>query len=63
MTARILSDELDQAVDVVFKSKGRLEWVVREDAKLQAELNKLPENGKELSSNIVNRVMDKIKDL
>jgi len=63
MTARILPSELDQAVDVVFQSKKRLEWVVREDPKLQAELNKPPNNGEELSSNVVNRVMDRIKDL
>jgi len=63
MTARILPDELDHAVDVVFKTKKRLEWVVREDPKLQAELNKLPENGEELSSKVVNKVLARIKDL
>lgn len=42
MTARILPDEFDQAVDVVFETKKRLEWVVREDPKLQAELNNQP---------------------
>ena len=63
MTARIIPDELDHAVDVVFESKKRLDWVVREDPKLQAELNKLPENGEELSSKVVNKVLDRIKDL
>ena len=63
MTARILPDELDQVVDIVFDSKKRLEWVVREDPKLQAELNKLPINGEELSSKVVNKVLAKIKDL
>ena len=63
MTARILPDELDQVVDIVFDSKKRLEWVVREDPKLQAELNKLPNNGEELSSKVVNKVLAKIRDL
>ena len=63
MTARILPDELDKAVDVVFKNKNRLEWVVREDPKLEAELNKLPKNSGELSSKVVNKVLDRIKDL
>lgn len=63
MTARILPSDLDQAVDVVFKSKKRLEWVVREDPKLQAELNKLPDTSEELSSKVVNKVLDRIKDL
>ncbi len=63
MTARILPDELDHAVDVIFETKKRLEWVVREDPKLQAELNKLPNNGEELSSKVVNKVLARIKDL
>ena len=62
MTARILQDELDHGVDVVFERK-RLEWVVRKDPKLQAELNKLPETGGELSSKVINKVMARIKDL
>jgi len=63
MTARILPNELDQAVDVIFDTKKRLEWVVREDPKLQAELNKLPDKGEELSSKVVNKVLARIKDL
>jgi len=63
MTARILPNELDHEVDVVFESKKLLEWVVREDPKLQAELNKLPETGEELSSKVVNKVLKRIKDL
>lgn len=63
MTARILPDERDQAVDVVFGTKQRLEWVVREDPKLQAELNKLPDTGEELSSKVVNKVLARIKKL
>ena len=63
MTARILPDELDHAVDVVFETKNSLEWVVREDPKLQAELNKLPDNSGKLSSKVVNKVLARIKDL
>ena len=63
MTARILPDEFDQAVDVVFETKKRLEWVVREDPKLQAELNNQPQKREELSSKVVNRVLDRIKEL
>ena len=63
MTARILPDELDQAVDFVFDTKKRLEWVVREDPKLQAELNQLPNDGEELSSKVVKKVLARIKDL
>jgi hypothetical protein len=63
MTARILPDELDHAVDVVFETKKRLKWVVREDPKLQAELNQLPNNSGKLSSKVVNKVLSRIKDL
>ena len=63
MTARILSNELDRAVDIVFGTKKRLEWVVQEDPKLQAELNKLSESGEELSSKVVNKLLKRIKDL
>jgi len=63
MTARILPDELDHAVDVVFETKKSLEWVVREDPKLQAELNKLPDNIGKLSPKVVNKVLARIKDL
>ena len=63
MTARNLSDERDQALDVVFERLNRLDWVVREDPQLQAELNKLPESGEELSSAVVNKVLARIRDL
>lgn len=63
MTARVLPDERDQAVDVVFDTKQRLEWVVRKDPKLQAELNKLPDTSGELSSKVVNKVLARIKKL
>ena len=63
MTARNLPDERDQALDVVYDRLHRLDWVVREDPQLQAELNKLPESGEELSSAVVNKVLARIRDL
>jgi len=63
MTTRVLSDDLDQALDVVFKPKKRLEWVVREDPKLQAELNKHLKTSDDLSPTVVNKVMARIKEL
>ena len=63
MTARILQEDLDQEVDVVFEAKVGLEWVVQDNYKLQAELNKLSNTGEEISSKVVNKVLAKIKDL
>lgn len=63
MSARILQEDLDQAVDVVFETKKNLDWVVRQDPKLQAELNKLPKTGGKLSTKVVHKVLDRIKDL
>jgi len=63
MTARILQEDLDQEVDVVFEAKVGLEWIVQDNSKLQAELNKLSNTGEEISSKVVNKVLSRIKDL
>ena len=63
MTANILPNDRDQIVDVRFNSPTKIDWVVKEDPKLQAELNGLAEKGKELSSKVVNKVVARIKDL
>lgn len=63
MTANILQDERDQALDVALKPRKSLDWVVREDPKLQAELNKQLKAGEEISSKVVNKVLKRIKDL
>ena len=63
MTANILHDDRDRNLDLAFKQEKNLEWVVRENPKLQAELNKLDKNGEEISSKVVNKVLDRIKDL
>jgi len=63
MSANILQNERDQSVDIAFKSPRRLDWVVRENPKLQAELNRQLDTGEELSSSVVNKVLDRIKEL
>ena len=57
------SDDHKQGADMVLEAPRKLEWVVREDPKIQAELNKLPKNGKKVSTKVVNRVVDRIKSL
>ena len=63
MSANILQNKRDQSVDVAFKTPRRLDWVVRENPKLQAELNRQLDTGEELSSSVVNKVLDRIKEL
>ncbi|MEE9599234.1 MAG: hypothetical protein V3V66_02125 [Anaerolineales bacterium] len=63
MSANILSNEREHEFDLAFESPRKLEWVVRQNPKLQAELNGQPKIGMKLSSKIVNKVVDRIKDL
>lgn len=63
MTVRNFPEESDQAVDLVYERLNYFDWVVREDPQLQAELNKLPDAGEELSSAVVNKVLKRIRDL
>lgn len=63
MTANTLQNERDQVVDLSFNSPRKINWVVKENPQLQAELNGLAGQGKELSSKVVNKVVDRIKDL
>ena len=63
MTANTLQDDRDQALSLAYKSRKNLKWVVREDPKLQAELNKKPQPGEEIDTKVVNKVLDRIKDL
>lgn len=63
MSRNIRSDEHKQELDILFDAPKKLEWVVREDPKLQAELNELPKNGKKVSTRVVNKVLDRIKSL
>lgn len=63
MTANILSNEREQVVDISFDSPRKIDWIVKEDPQLQAELNDLADQGKELSSKVVNKVVARIKKL
>ncbi len=63
MTANILSNEREQVVDISLDSPRKIDWIVKEDPQLQAELNDLADQGKELSSKVVNKVVARIKKL
>jgi hypothetical protein len=63
MSRTIHSNENKHGADIVLDAPVKLEWVVKEDPKLQAELNGLPKNGKKVSTRVVNRVVDRIKSL
>ena len=63
MAANMYPDESDQMMDVAFESRDQFDWVVQEDLKLQDELNQLLDSGKEISQAVVNKVLDRIKDL
>ena len=49
--------------EIAFESSQKLDWIVREDPELQAELNGLSETEEELSSQVVHKVLDRIKSL
>jgi hypothetical protein len=61
MTAHILHKEEDQVLEVSYEAPRQLEWVVQEDPKLESELNRL--KAKKLTPKVVNKVLDRIKDL
>lgn len=63
MSANILSNDREHEFELTFESPRKLEWVVRKNPKLQAELNGQPNNGKKLSSKVIHKVVDRIKDL
>lgn len=63
MAANMYSDENDQILDVAFESRDQFDWVVQEDLQLQDELNQLLGTGEEISPTVVNKVLDRIKDL
>ena len=53
----------DQMVEVAFDPRDQFDWVVQEDPQLQDELNRILDSGKEISSTVVNKVLDRIKEL
>ena len=63
MAANTYTDETDQMVEVAFEPRDKFDWVVQEDLQLQDELNQLLGTGEEISTTVVNKVLDKIKDL
>ena len=63
MSANFHPGDRKQKRDLRFDTTPKLEWVVREDPKIQAELNGLSKKGQELSSKVVNKVVACIKDL
>lgn len=63
MDTKYYTEETDQMVDVAFESRDQFDWVVQEDLQLQDELNQLIGSGKEISPTVVNKVLDRIKDL
>jgi len=63
MSANFLPNDREQKRDLRFDTTPKLEWLVREDPKIQAELNGLSKKGQELSSKVVNKVVACIKDL
>ena len=63
MAAKYYPDENDQMLDVAFEPREQFDWVVQEDLQLQDELNQLLGTGEEISTKVVNKVLDRIKDL
>ena len=63
MAANRYQDDNDQMLDVAFEPRDQFDWVVQEDLQLQDELNQLLGSGEEISPTVVNKVLDRIKDL
>lgn len=63
MAANIYTDDSDQMLEVAFEPRDQFDWVVQEDLQLQEELNQLIGTGEEISTKVVNKVLDRIKDL
>lgn len=63
MVAKLYPDDSDQMVDVAFEPRDQFDWVVQDDLQLQDELNQLLKTGEEISTKVVNKVLNRIKDL
>jgi hypothetical protein len=63
MTANVIQKESEQKIDIALNPSKKMEWVVRDNAELQAELNRPPKRGEKISPKVVNKVLDCIKDL
>jgi hypothetical protein len=63
MNGKNHSKEQEAQFKIAFESPQKLDWIVREDPELQAELNDLSETSEEVSSQVVHKVLDRIKSL
>jgi|GEM_PF-1167197 len=63
MTPKSYREDRDVAVDTAFQPQNSLRWTVRENVELQDELNRNMKDAQDLTSGVVNRVVDRIKDL
>ena len=63
MAANSYQEDNNQMLDVAVEPREQFDWVVQEDLQLQDELNQLLGTGEEISTAVVNKVLDKIKDL
>ena len=63
MATNVYPDDSDQMVDVAFEPREQFDWVVQENLQVQDELNQLIGTGKEISTAVVNKVLDRIKGL
>ena len=63
MVAKLFPDDSDQMMDMAFEPREKFDWVVQEDLQLQDELNQLLDTGEKISTTVVNKVLDRIKDL
>jgi len=63
MSSNIHPKDREQSLDLAVEFPKKLRWVVQENPKLQAELNGLSVNGDKISPKVVNKVVDRIKDL
>lgn len=63
METKLYRQKAKQGVNTVFEPTHSLHWIVREDADLEAELNDQVEKSEEISTRVVNKVVDRIKSL
>ena len=59
----MVQQKSDLSLQTRFESPGRLQWRVREDDQIQEELNRMKESPGDLTSGLVNRVVERIKEL
>lgn len=63
MDANLYHDDNDQLLDMAFEHRDQFDWVVQNDLQLQDELNQLLGTAEEISPAVVNKVLNRIKDL